>query len=311
MTSQTRRFFSGDSLEQAIMQAARHHQIEPDQVAYTQIEKRHGFLKRRRGVVIEVDPEAPMRTGAEKEEPPRAFEVEVSELETSPPLEPQAEVAPVADLEDTVGDEEQAEGTPDEPLAEEPLAEEPMYEEPLEEEPAVQETAPDASQMVETTGKLAEAARQGLQEILQMAALDLESSVRQGDEQLEIELWGSDQEKLLEDRGNVLLAIQHLMPRVIRGLSGQSTPCRVDCENFHASRQEELEELARMVAGDVHRKGRPRTLEPMNPAERRIIHLVLSDDEEVVTESEGRGFFKRVTIRPARRRPRGFDRYSR
>lgn len=306
MTSQTRRFFSGDSLEQAIMQAARHHQIEPDQVAYTQIEKRHGFLKRRRGVVIEVDPDAPMRTGAEKEEPLPAPEVEVSGLETSPPLEQQAEATPVADFEETVGDEEQVEGTP-----EEPIVEEPMDEEPLEEEPAVQEAAPDVRETVEATGKLAEAAHQGLQEILQVAALDLESSVRQGDEQLEIELWGTDQEKLLEDRGNLLLAIQHLMPRVIRGLSGQSTPCRVDCENFHASRQEELEGLARMVAADVHRKGRPRTLEPMNPAERRIIHLVLSDDEEVVTESEGRGFFKRVTIRPARRRPRGFDRYSR
>ena len=49
----------------------------------------------------------------------------------------------------------------------------------------------------------------------------------------------------------------------------------------------------------------------MNPAERRIIHLSLAEDPQLVTESEGRGFFKRVTIRPAMRRPRGFDRYSR
>ncbi len=53
------------------------------------------------------------------------------------------------------------------------------------------------------------------------------------------------------------------------------------------------------------------SLDPMNPAERRIIHLSLADDDEVVTESQGRGFFKRVSIRPARLRPRGFDRYNR
>jgi predicted RNA-binding protein Jag len=49
----------------------------------------------------------------------------------------------------------------------------------------------------------------------------------------------------------------------------------------------------------------------MNPAERRIIHLSLADDDEVVTESQGRGFFKRVSIRPAKMRPRGFDNYNR
>jgi spoIIIJ-associated protein len=306
MTSQTRRFFSGDTLEQAIMQAARHHQIEPDQVVYTQIEKRHGFLKRRRGVVIEVDPEVPARTGAETEEPAREPEFEISAVEAAPPLDHSAETAAAAELEESMGDEERFESA-----SEESAAEDSTIEEPMGTEPAPEESVPGGIELAEATGELADAARQALQEILQMAALDLESSVRQGDEQLEIELWGTDQEKLLEDRGNLLLAIQHLMPRVIRGISGESTPCRVDCDNFHASRQEDLEGLARMVAAEVHRQGRPRTLEPMNPAERRIIHLALSNDDEVVTESEGRGFFKRVTIRPARRRPRGFDRYSR
>lgn len=293
MTSQTRRFFSGDSLEQAIMQAARHHQIEPDQVRYTQIEKRHGFLKRRRGVVIEVDPEAPMRTIAEGESLPEG--PEATGAETAEPPEPHVEMAPATLADEAKLTEEQPEKAAVEPETETTEAAE----------------AADTSETAEATGKLADAARQGLEEILQTAALDLESAVRQGDEQLEIELWGTDQDRLLEDRGDLLLAIQHLMPRVIRGLSGQSSPCRVDCEGFHAKRQEELEGLARMVAADVHRQGRPRTLEPMNPAERRIIHVVLSNDEEVLTESEGRGFFKRVTIRPARRRPRGFDRYSR
>ena len=37
----------------------------------------------------------------------------------------------------------------------------------------------------------------------------------------------------------------------------------------------------------------------MNPSDRRIVHLALKDAEGVVTESNGDGFFKRITVRPA------------
>ena len=57
----TRRFFSGNNLDQALMAAARHYGIEPAQLAYRQIEKRHGFLRTRKAVVISVDPDLPRR----------------------------------------------------------------------------------------------------------------------------------------------------------------------------------------------------------------------------------------------------------
>jgi spoIIIJ-associated protein len=158
---------------------------------------------------------------------------------------------------------------------------------------------------------LVEAAERGLQEILAFARLDLEYEVSQGDGQLDIELRGPDRDRLLEDRGNLILSIQHVLPRLIRGYSGRSIPCHVDSENFHETRRVELKEMAEEVAAEVRQSQRPRTLPPMNPAERRIIHVALADDKEVKTESQGRGFFKRVTISPAMRRPRGFDRYSR
>jgi spoIIIJ-associated protein len=75
--------------------------------------------------------------------------------------------------------------------------------------------------------------------------------------------------------------------------------------------EESLERLAHKVADEVKEEQRPRSLDPMNPAERRIIHLALAEDDEVVTESQGRGFFKRVSVRPVKRRPQGFDRYNR
>jgi len=340
MTTKGRKYFSGNTLDNALMQAARHHGLPPEEVAYRKLEKRHGFLRARKGVVIEVDPEAPRRAPEDaadatpeptpEPKPEVAAEPRVVESPALPEAEPE-EIEPVMveesqpeptdedpaaeEIELVMVEESQPEPTDEDPAAEEvepeTQVEEPAVEEP-ESEPQDEEPSTDrALRDEEDLDELMDGARRGLQDILEFASLNLESEVTAGDGQLEIELWGPDRDRLLEDRGNLLLAIQHLLPRLIRGFTGRSIPCHVDSENFHETREEELRELAEEAASEVRRNQRPRTLPPMNPAERRIIHVTLADKKEVHTESQGRGFFKRVTISPAMRRPRGFDRYSR
>ena len=55
--SERAQIFLRKHLEQALMQAASHFGVRPDELAYKQLEKKHGFLRKRRGVIIEVDPE--------------------------------------------------------------------------------------------------------------------------------------------------------------------------------------------------------------------------------------------------------------
>ena len=148
------------------------------------------------------------------------------------------------------------------------------------------------------TGPQAEAALRGLTLLLSIAGLNLSPKILQGEERLEIELSGSDTDRCFEEEGEVLRSIEHLLPRIIRAISGGTVPCRVDCDNFHDIREEQLRTLAQRVAAEVRKHGRFRTLEPMNPADRRVIHMTLADDPGVVTESEGEGYFKRVSIRP-------------
>ncbi len=127
----------------------------------------------------------------------------------------------------------------------------------------------------------------------------MESSIHQGQDRLEIELWGADENLLLKNHGRALLAMQHLIPRIVRGLTGESVFCRVDCDAFHDIREERLRDLAQRVASEVAERGRSRLLESMAPDERRIVHLTLSDDPKVSTESQGQGFLKRVKIFPS------------
>jgi len=297
MTNKGRRFFSGDTLEQAVMQAASHYQVDPDEVAYRKVEKRHGFLRVRRSVVIDVDPDNPRRDLGS--EPFVAAPALAATLESSD-LTEAAEVA-----EETSGlDSEISEDEPRE-IADPVASPEVSTRSAEDGEPASAERLPEAE------GEMAEAAREATGALLEVADLEVEVEVLQGDGQLEIELSGPGQQALIADRGSLLLAIQHLLPRTIRGLTGRSVPCRVDSGNFHKMQEESLERLAHKVAEEVKQEDKPRSLEPMNPAERRIIHLALAEDDGVVTESQGRGFFKRVTIRPARQRPKGFDHYNR
>ena len=62
-----RRFFSGNTVEQAVMKAARHFDVKADELDYRPIEKKHGFLRLRRSAVIEVDPSAPRRALSDEE----------------------------------------------------------------------------------------------------------------------------------------------------------------------------------------------------------------------------------------------------
>jgi spoIIIJ-associated protein len=57
-----------------------------------------------------------------------------------------------------------------------------------------------------------------------------------------------------------------------------------------------LEDLARRVADRVRRDGQPMTLEPMPPAERRIVHMALAEDPDVQTVSIGEGDARKVAI---------------
>jgi len=151
-----------------------------------------------------------------------------------------------------------------------------------------------------------EGIQQALRDLLELAQVDLDSEIARPEDRWEVELWGADQEILLKDSGKVLLAIQHLLPRLQRGLTGDSSFVRVDCDGFHELRAERLADMAAREAHLVEKHQKPRTLPPMPPDERRLVHISLRDDSAVVTESTGEGYFRRVTIRPALRRPRGF-----
>lgn len=343
MNDATRRFFSGDSLQQAIIQAANYFNLDPDWVAYKSLEKRHGFLKTRRKVVIEVDPDNPKRQSpvsapatvrSTPPAPPSGFSLR--DHTPQPPAErppamarPEGEDPPPPRIPlerpEGRGNDRGPRGGNDRgprgggrgdrgPRRRDDDRRPPRSSDRSSSgiesfRPATRPgdelvTLPEKPRGVSdrypmAAGPVAEAAAKSVELLLRIAGLDLTAQVFQGEERLEVDLSGADTDWCFQDDGELIQAIEHLLPRMIRSLSGEGMLVRVDCDNFHEIREERLRSLAQQVAEEVRKQGKPRILEPMNPGDRRIIHVTLADDPGVATESEGDGYFKRVMVRPA------------
>lgn len=137
-----------------------------------------------------------------------------------------------------------------------------------------------------------------LTELLSAAGLLVEIRRRDasGDE-LIFELIGDDVEPLLANKGEGLTGLEVLVGRIAAKRLGRPVHPRLDADGFRAHRKEALEELARQSAEEVRRSRRPTLLPPLSPWERRLVHMALSEDAEVETQSEGEGFLKRVEVR--------------
>lgn len=109
-------------------------------------------------------------------------------------------------------------------------------------------------------------------------------------------------------RGETLDAIQYLTGLVANRLDGDYQRITVDCGDYRSKRKQTLEALAEKLAAQVLKTNVSKTLEPMNPFERRVIHATVSRIEGVSSMSIGEEPNRRVVINtPTSRRPsRGY-----
>lgn len=121
-------------------------------------------------------------------------------------------------------------------------------------------------------------------------------SVEDVDGKAYIRLESPDSGKIIGKRGKTLEALQFITDLISNRFSRESRKVILDIEGYRTRRKESLERLAGNIAKKVVESSRSRLLEPMNPFERRIIHLALQEHEEVFTRSEGVGVFKKVRI---------------
>lgn len=111
-----------------------------------------------------------------------------------------------------------------------------------------------------------------------------------------VDIQGNDLSILIGRRTETLNALQYISSLIVGKELGRWIPMMIDVQGYRIRREKALRQLARRMAEQAIHTGRRQVLEPMPPAERRVIHLELRDHAQVETESIGEEPNRKVTI---------------
>ena len=135
-----------------------------------------------------------------------------------------------------------------------------------------------------------------VQNVVGAMGLSLTPRVEETPEGTHINLEGEDGGVLVRRGGEGLQALQHLVATAFRKQLGDDNRIVVDCNGFRRDKDAELKQMARFIAEKARSSGIPQEMGPMNPYERRIVHLTIAEDPRVTSESIGDAFMKTVII---------------
>jgi spoIIIJ-associated protein len=135
-----------------------------------------------------------------------------------------------------------------------------------------------------------------VQNVVTAMGLALTASVEETPEATRINLDGEDGGVLIRRGGEGLQALQHVVATTFRKQLGDDNRIVIDCNGFRRDKDAELRQMAQFMAGKARSSGMPQEMGPLNPYERRIVHLAIAEDPTVTSESIGDAFMKTVII---------------
>lgn len=148
-------------------------------------------------------------------------------------------------------------------------------------------------------------ARDTVLELLEKMKISAEVDVYYGDPDderskapLNVDISGDDLSILIGRRAETLNAFQYICGLIIGKELGHSVPLVIDVEGYRKRRAQQVRGLAQRMAQQAVKTGRRQMLEPMPAYERRLIHIELRKNSDVVTESIGEEPRRKITIIP-------------
>lgn len=226
---------------------------------------------------------------------PAVVDVSAPDLAEETPAEP----APAE-----VEEKEAAEETPAAPETEataEPAPAETEKAETAEEPASAPEAAKNKDDFVfseEEQQETAEAAKKFLEGVFKSMDMQVTMEKMVTRDRILLNLHGKGLGILIGKHGQTLNSLQYLTNLAAGKLYHHHYFVLLDVENYRVRREQTLTALAERLAAKVKRTGEKVELEPMEPGERRIIHLALQNDADVTTDSEGEGSYRHVVITP-------------
>ena len=143
-----------------------------------------------------------------------------------------------------------------------------------------------------------ETCRRYLQNIMEKMGIEAEINIADSEEGFFVDIDSNGSGAIIGRRGETLDALQYLTSLVVNKMDGEYKRITLDSCGYREKREETLIQLAEKISNKALKTGRPTTLEPMNPYERRIIHSAVAKVEGVNSKSVGEEPYRKVFISP-------------
>ncbi|MGQ0736363.1 MAG: Jag family protein [Acidobacteriota bacterium] len=135
-----------------------------------------------------------------------------------------------------------------------------------------------------------------VEQVVSAMGLQLTAEPEDMPDGLRINLSGEDGSVLTRRQGEALAALQHVVAAVFRQDADDRRRLVVDCMGYRQDKDNELKQMAGFLAEKARDSGLAQEIGPLNPYERRIVHLAVAEVENVSSESIGDAFEKTVII---------------
>jgi len=135
-----------------------------------------------------------------------------------------------------------------------------------------------------------------VQRVVDAMGMALTATIEETPEATRVNLEGEDGGILIRRGGEGLQALQHLAATAFRRQLGDDNRIVIDCNGFRKDKDAELRQMAKYSAEKARSSGVPQEMGPLNPYERRIVHLAIAEDPMASSESIGDAFMKTVII---------------
>jgi spoIIIJ-associated protein len=171
----------------------------------------------------------------------------------------------------------------------------------FEEEGYWEETIPEQEEQDEAEKRMA-GLRATLSEIIALMGIRAHVEGQKSEGKIFLEIKGDGGGLIIGKHGQTLDALQYIINKIAGNRFKElREKVILDTENYRGRRVEALENMTLRMREKVKRSNKAVTIGPLNPQDRRVIHTTLSGDEDVRTESQGEGFYKRLVIAPKSR----------
>lgn len=149
---------------------------------------------------------------------------------------------------------------------------------------------------VEIKAESVELVRQQLEELLQHMKFPSEVTADLDGGTVRCKIGEEHEEALTGQEGKIIDSLQYILRKLVARKVEEKVRLSIDIGQFREKRKVELVERAKELAALVKEDGKTQAIPPLNPSERRVVHVALQDDKDIRSRSVGDGLFKKILI---------------